>query len=538
MARQVPPNTFVKDSTINESMTRWIVLHSTQGVLLQRNIGYKSIGHGFYLESGTETDNKFYSNLGIFSRAAVANAQNPRKVPGILAYTLDNQFSLNKAKPPAITNLPGDPFPWRTDFQHPTVFWITNGWNEFVGNMAAGAGACGAAYWLVPSWNSDMVDVPTANNQQFGMHMKWTGYAALQRSSAYAGSTPLKLFFGNFATSTMTSFQTVATTTQCFGADYPGDGAANDPGHFKAVASFAPKPKPGDSIDDDMYYPHVGGGGRLATLCKVTDGKEDCSDFTDARTDGGKPPQPLPPLGTCTHGDSLPYCAVTVLDHFTSSFHWAETNFSAIWLRPYWYLVSNLVLTDVQNGGVSLISSGTYDRSGAIDGLWSVVRDSVFVGNSQNNPNNPYTASSGPFMNGIAKSANCQNGTPPNQSCLVKEEAMSMPLSNFGTGQRLFSIYDGPAYQESNIYLDIPKSDCDNCMYSGTLGFRKQIPDPTEQEAVLLLPAQCRHRLEAAQRLLLSAVVPLLQPVLRQGRYPSLRHRRPVQARRLPGGQG
>ena len=39
MARQVPTNTFIKDSTINESMTRWIVLHSTHGVLLQRNIG-------------------------------------------------------------------------------------------------------------------------------------------------------------------------------------------------------------------------------------------------------------------------------------------------------------------------------------------------------------------------------------------------------------------------------------------------------------------------------------------------------------------
>ena len=70
---------------------------------------------------------------------------------------------------------------------------------------------------------------------------------------------------------------------------------ANNPGHFKAIASFAPKPKPGDSIDEDMYYPHVGGGGRLATLCKVTDGKDDCSDFTDARTDGGKPPSRCPP---------------------------------------------------------------------------------------------------------------------------------------------------------------------------------------------------------------------------------------------------
>ena len=45
------------------------MLHSTQGVLLQRNIGYKSIGHGFYLEDGTEADNKFHSNIGIFARA-------------------------------------------------------------------------------------------------------------------------------------------------------------------------------------------------------------------------------------------------------------------------------------------------------------------------------------------------------------------------------------------------------------------------------------------------------------------------------------
>ena len=92
MARQVPKNTFIKDSTINESQTRWIVLHSTVGVLIQRNIGWKSIGHGFYLESGTEAYNKFYSNLGIFSRAAVDNAQNPRKDPGILAYTAGNQY--------------------------------------------------------------------------------------------------------------------------------------------------------------------------------------------------------------------------------------------------------------------------------------------------------------------------------------------------------------------------------------------------------------------------------------------------------------
>ena len=66
MARKTPKDTFVKDSSVNESMTRWIVLHSTHGVTLARNIGYKSIGHGFYLEDGTEIDNNFYSNIGIF----------------------------------------------------------------------------------------------------------------------------------------------------------------------------------------------------------------------------------------------------------------------------------------------------------------------------------------------------------------------------------------------------------------------------------------------------------------------------------------
>ena len=71
IARRVPADTYVIDSSINESMTRWIVLHSTQGVTLARNVGYKSIGHGFFLEDGTETDNKLYANIGIFARAGV-----------------------------------------------------------------------------------------------------------------------------------------------------------------------------------------------------------------------------------------------------------------------------------------------------------------------------------------------------------------------------------------------------------------------------------------------------------------------------------
>ena len=132
------PDTFVVDSSIWDSMTRWIVLHGTQDVTLARNVGYKSIGHGFYLEDGTEINNRLFANIGIFARAAVNNKQNPRKVPGILAapdWTTDRQTSRT--------------FPYKSDYDHPTVFWIMNGWNDFQYNMAAGAGTCGACYWLV-----------------------------------------------------------------------------------------------------------------------------------------------------------------------------------------------------------------------------------------------------------------------------------------------------------------------------------------------------------------------------------------------------
>ncbi len=112
------PITFVKDCSIHDSMTRWVTIHGTQGVTLARNVGYMSIGHGYYLEDGTETDNKLYSNIGILARAAVDYKNNPRKVPGILTRTA-----------PQVSG--PDNFPFFSDSNHPSVFWIMNGWNDF-----------------------------------------------------------------------------------------------------------------------------------------------------------------------------------------------------------------------------------------------------------------------------------------------------------------------------------------------------------------------------------------------------------------------
>ena len=79
--------TYLADSSIVDSMTRFVTVHATQGVTLARNVGYMSIGQGYYLEDATETDNRLYSNVAITMRAGIADAlTNPRNVPGILEW--------------------------------------------------------------------------------------------------------------------------------------------------------------------------------------------------------------------------------------------------------------------------------------------------------------------------------------------------------------------------------------------------------------------------------------------------------------------
>ncbi|MGH7247802.1 MAG: hypothetical protein ACREH9_06830, partial [Pseudomonadota bacterium] len=301
MARQVPPGTIVKDSSVNESMTRWYVIHATQGVTLARDVGWKSIGHGYYLEDGTEADNNFYSDIGIFARAAIDNPQNPQKVPGILA---DNQgrsdFNTNP-KPPNVADLVNPGMPYRSDNEYPTVFWITNGWNNFQGDMAAGAGACGAGYWFAPMQNSDTPDVPTTANtddKTLKGAMKWDdgeghfSYAGLQRgftgvlprNSTFAGSTAIESFFGNSATSAMMSLQTTPDAPDCAGfvAANEKDPPTLSTPFVREIASFAPKPTrkvlpprnpngaTGPDLANDPYYPHMVGA-KKTTRCPVSD---------------------------------------------------------------------------------------------------------------------------------------------------------------------------------------------------------------------------------------------------------------------------
>ncbi len=53
-----------------DSHNRWITVHGTNYMLIRDCIGYQSVGHGFFLEDGTEVYNVFDRNLGVQARSA------------------------------------------------------------------------------------------------------------------------------------------------------------------------------------------------------------------------------------------------------------------------------------------------------------------------------------------------------------------------------------------------------------------------------------------------------------------------------------
>ena len=364
MARQTAPDTYVKDSSMWDSMTRWITIHATQGVTLARNVGYKSIGHGFYLEDGTEAYNVLNTNLGIFARAAVQNAQNDRNVPGILAEPGDV----------------GGPNPYHSDWQSPAIFWIMNSWNDFQYNFASSAGTCGVCYWQLPG------GISTLSQYEF-----WEGYAGQQFVKPWmsqpgfqenqAGYTPLKKFVGNSCSTAMMGFLNVGDAAPCNGVS--NDGNATE---LQAVPNSAAPPQGPQGMDN--YYPYVTGK-RNPTIC-VPDQNNNCANATAPN---------LPCQGTPDVYEAN--CAETTLEHFATSFNWAEKNFSAVWLRNWWFLVENSAITDVQQGGITFVTGGGYTRADVAKGYWALLRKSALVGNTQSpdgEPDNPYASSGGPIQ--------------------------------------------------------------------------------------------------------------------------------------------
>ena len=100
---------YLDQSSIVHSYNRFFSIHGTHNLHIGGNVGYDTIGHGFYLEDGIEHGNVIENNFG----AGLRNATNSLPTPA------DNEAS---------------------------VFWISNPDNIVRGNVAAGSEHTG--FWL------------------------------------------------------------------------------------------------------------------------------------------------------------------------------------------------------------------------------------------------------------------------------------------------------------------------------------------------------------------------------------------------------
>ncbi len=417
MARTVPPpttvpenfaGTYLADSSIHDSNTRFVTIHATQGVLVARNVGYRSIGHGYYLEDATEINNRLYSNIGIQAIAGIYSGQNTRSVPGIFSRPGQSEQEV---------------VPYHSDYDHPSLFWIMNTWNDFQYNVAVGAGTCGVCYWTLP-----------ASNSGYSVYETWDSYAAIQGTGGPGpGSAPLLNFVGNSCSAAMTAFQTTGVTTPCNGvtsSDVQGDDT-------KLHAVPNPTPPPDDS------YPLITDKRTNATLCDVTKGN--CVNTVPCNGSNGKEAN----------------CAVTVIDHFTTSFNWAQLNFASVLLRGWWYLLRDSAITDVQNGGLQMVTGGGYTRSDIAQGFWNLSSHSLYAGNTQpiianandgGVPDNPFASNAGPFT---PYGLTCPYGSNGGLYCISNSQGIAFEGAGFGNSQRLLNIYDGPTFEDSDAFSDI-----------------------------------------------------------------------------------
>lgn len=109
---------YFKNSSIHQSYNRAITIHGTESTLVENNFFYDHIGHGVFLEDGSERFNVIKKNVTLLTR---------RPAPGEQVTPSDNELVQLQNRTPA-------------------SYWITNPQNTFEDNVAAGTE--GTGFWF------------------------------------------------------------------------------------------------------------------------------------------------------------------------------------------------------------------------------------------------------------------------------------------------------------------------------------------------------------------------------------------------------
>jgi hypothetical protein len=395
-------NAFIKDSSVWDSNTRFIVVHGTHEVTLARNVGYLSIGHGYYLEDGSEINNLLCQNLGVAARGAFSEY-----------FTAQTSGPTQRYIPPILDQAQGLSPSKGGDALTPVMFWAMNQYNEFVGNKAASVQGYGSCYWLL----SSALSGPSQN-------LHWTT----------GSNTPED--YAKFNTSTqapLLRFRDNSCSTSMYGLIADGSVFPNDTPTGLTPVSNPYLSLPGNVVSANYARPQFSN--TLYTPLRFGT-NPNCEQSIDAS--GG------------SWQSNVDSCVTTILDRFTTSFNWAEVNFGAVWLRPLWYLVLNSAVTDQLFGGLGFVGGGNWDQ--VPPGFFDLSQDGVFIGYSQNQTGNQYASVLGPQLD-LASA--CQA-----EVCVMAKDGIAIPRTGDFNPKRLMTIYDGPFYADGNIFLNIEPFTC------------------------------------------------------------------------------
>jgi hypothetical protein len=100
--------TVLEGLSVWDSHNRFITIHNTNGITVKNTVGYMAIGHGFFLEDGTEQNNTLVNDISILT------------LPGML----------------------------RPDDGSPAGFWVQHARNNLTGDIAVSASGSGFDYSL------------------------------------------------------------------------------------------------------------------------------------------------------------------------------------------------------------------------------------------------------------------------------------------------------------------------------------------------------------------------------------------------------
>lgn len=118
MLGDVGQGQYFKNSAVHQSYNRAITIHGTESTLVENNFFYDHIGHGVFLEDGSERFNVIRKNVTLLTK---------RPAPGEELTPSDNELN-------------------QVQNRTPSSYWITNPQNTFEDNVAAGTQ--GTGYWF------------------------------------------------------------------------------------------------------------------------------------------------------------------------------------------------------------------------------------------------------------------------------------------------------------------------------------------------------------------------------------------------------